>query len=91
MTERLRLLVPVDLMEASAASLRTALALAVTASGEVEAVYALPDEVEAAGWSGEADDELLGEARLRRLERFAAQFLGVGDGVPAPILVRLLE
>ncbi len=90
----LRLLVPLDLTEASAAALRTARALAAAVGGEVEAVHALPDEVEAAGWGGEAveaEDELPGEARLRRVERFVAEALGVGEGEAPPVLVRLVE
>ena len=90
----LRVLVPVDLTEASAAALRTARALAAAVGGEVEAVHALPDEVEAAGWGGEtveADDEVPGEARLRQVERFVAEALDGGGGEPVPVRVRLVE
>ena len=94
----LRVVVPVDLSEASAAALREARALAAALGGSVEVVHAVPDEGGASAWGGEpvADDEPEAARRLRYVERFVADSLASPDGTAdasaePPVHVHLAE
>lgn len=93
----LRILVPVDLSDASAAALREARALAASLGGSVEVVHALGD-TPGATWGGEpveADDEHEASRRLRYVERFVADALSQPDATSSagepPVHVHLAE
>lgn len=86
----LRVLVPLDLSEASAAALRGARDLAAALDGAVEVVHAVSEGAGAVAWGGEtvgADDEPPDARRHRYVERFVAE----SEGEAVPVRVRFVE
>lgn len=86
----LRILVPIDLSEASAAALCSARDLAAALDGAVEVVHAVAEGMGAAAWGGEtvgSDDEPPDARRLRYVEQFVTE----ADGAPAPVHLHFVE